>query len=57
MSLVITPVHGSLKIRLNSTLAYTLPQLPELKLGLGGRWQSEVENAAGSVKQDAYLLG
>ncbi len=38
------------------TFAYNLPQLPELKLGLGGRWQSEVENAAGSVKQDSYLL-
>jgi len=38
------------------SLDYTLKQLPELTLGLGGRWQSEVENAAGSVKQDSYLL-
>jgi len=35
---------------------YKFEQLPELTLGLGGRWQSEVENAAGSVKQDSYLL-
>ncbi|GHB66369.1 ferric-rhodotorulic acid/ferric-coprogen receptor FhuE [Psychrosphaera saromensis] len=35
---------------------YALPQLPELSLGLGGKWQSDVENAAGTVKQDSYLL-
>jgi outer membrane receptor for ferric coprogen and ferric-rhodotorulic acid len=30
--------------------------LPELTFGLGGKWQSKVENAAASVKQDSYLL-
>ena len=35
---------------------YTLEALPELTLGLGGRWQSKVENAVASVKQDSYLL-
>jgi len=38
------------------SLGYALPTLPEVELGLGGKWQSDVENAAGSVKQDAYLL-
>ena len=35
---------------------YALTQLPELAFGLGGKWQSAVENAAGTVKQDSYLL-
>ena len=37
-------------------LDYTLPQLPELMMGLGGKWQSKTENAAATVKQDSYLL-
>jgi len=32
-----------------------VPQLPALRLGLGGRWQSEVSKA-GSATQGAYLL-
>ncbi len=35
---------------------YTLEQLPEVAFGLSGKWQSDVENAAGTVKQDSYLL-
>jgi len=35
---------------------YTLPQLPELMMGLGGKWQSKTENTAATVKQDSYLL-
>jgi outer membrane receptor for ferric coprogen and ferric-rhodotorulic acid len=38
------------------SLDYNLAQLPELTFGLGGKWQSKVENAAASVKQDSYLL-
>jgi outer membrane receptor for ferric coprogen and ferric-rhodotorulic acid len=38
------------------SLDYNLAQLPELTFGLGGQWQSKVENAAASVKQDSYLL-
>ncbi len=38
------------------SLDYTLPQLPELTMGLGGKWQSKTENAAATVKQDSYLL-
>lgn len=38
------------------SLAYNLPKIPEIELGLAGKWQSKVENAAGSVKQGAYLL-
>ena len=38
------------------SLDYTLPQLPELMMGLGGKWQSKTENAAATVKQDSYLL-
>ncbi|MDB2386898.1 TonB-dependent siderophore receptor [Shewanella sp.] len=38
------------------SLDYTLPQLPELTMGIGGKWQSKTENAAATVKQDSYLL-
>ncbi|MFQ3192887.1 MAG: outer membrane receptor for ferric coprogen and ferric-rhodotorulic acid [Paraglaciecola sp.] len=38
------------------SLDYNFAQLPELTFGLGGKWQSKVENAAASVKQDSYLL-
>ena len=38
------------------SLDYTLESLPEVIFGFGGKWQSDTENAAGSVKQDAYLL-
>ncbi|NQY89020.1 MAG: TonB-dependent siderophore receptor [Colwellia sp.] len=38
------------------SLDFTLPQLPELMMGLGGKWQSKTENAAATVKQDSYLL-
>ena len=38
------------------SIDYTLPQLPELMMGLGGKWQSKTENAAATVKQDSYLL-
>lgn len=38
------------------SLDHTLPQLPELTMGIGGKWQSKTENAAATVKQDSYLL-
>jgi outer membrane receptor for ferric coprogen and ferric-rhodotorulic acid len=38
------------------SLDYSLPQLPELMMGLGGKWQSKTENAAATVKQNSYLL-
>jgi len=38
------------------SIDYNLPQLPELMMGLGGKWQSKTENAAATVKQDSYLL-
>jgi outer membrane receptor for ferric coprogen and ferric-rhodotorulic acid len=38
------------------SMDYALTQLPELAFGVGGKWQSDVENAAGTVKQDSYLL-
>ncbi|MBU2894703.1 TonB-dependent siderophore receptor [Colwellia sp. D2M02] len=38
------------------SLDYTLPTMPELMVGLGGRWQSKTENATGVVKQGSYLL-
>jgi len=31
-------------------------QLPKLRLGVGGRWQSDVSNAAETMEQGAYLL-
>lgn len=33
-----------------------LAALPALKLGIGGRWQSDVTNATGTVKQDAFFV-
>lgn len=40
---------------LNFRVDTRLPQLPALRLGLGGRWQSEVYKV-GSATQPAYLL-
>lgn len=40
----------------NFSVDYTFPQLPELNIGLGGRWQSKTRNADYSVQQGAYLL-
>jgi len=40
----------------NFSLDYTLPALPELIFGFGGKWQSETENFTYSLTQDAYLL-
>lgn len=44
------------KNTVNFTLDYTLPQLNELTFGLGGKWQSDIENKTYAVKQNAYLL-
>jgi outer membrane receptor for ferric coprogen and ferric-rhodotorulic acid len=33
-----------------------LAALPQLKLGVNGRWQSKVTNAGGTVKQDAFFV-
>ena len=41
---------------LNFSLAYNLPALPELSVGLGGKWQSSTENETNGVKQDSYAL-
>ena len=38
------------------SIDYTLPQFPDLTMGLGGKWQSKTENAAATVKQDSYVL-
>lgn len=38
------------------SLDYTLPAVPELVVGLGGRWQSKTEDLSGVVKQDPYVL-
>ncbi|MDN3378704.1 MULTISPECIES: TonB-dependent siderophore receptor [unclassified Pseudoalteromonas] len=38
------------------SLDYTLPAVPELIVGLGGRWQSKTADSTGVVKQDAYML-
>ncbi len=41
---------------INFSLGYTLPSLPEVNVGFGGKWQSETENAINGVTQDAYML-
>lgn len=41
---------------INFSVDYALEQLPELKVGLAGKWQSETANLTSNVKQDAYLL-
>ena len=33
-----------------------LPALPQLKLGVAGRWQSDISNKASGIRQDAYVL-
>ncbi|TAP31903.1 TonB-dependent siderophore receptor [Alteromonas sp. KUL42] len=38
-------------------LAYTVPVAPEVELGFGGRWQSEISNVDYNVEQGAYFLG
>jgi outer membrane receptor for ferric coprogen and ferric-rhodotorulic acid len=40
----------------NFSIDYTIPQLPEVSVGLGGRWQSETKNVDSNVEQDAYLV-
>ncbi|MGI2175322.1 TonB-dependent siderophore receptor [Shewanella ulleungensis] len=40
----------------NFSMDYTLPQLPEVSVGLGGRWQSKTKNVDYNVEQDAYLV-
>ena len=37
-------------------LGYNVPALPDLTVGLGGRWQSEISNSDYNVKQGSYLL-
>ncbi|WP_419227115.1 TonB-dependent siderophore receptor [Alteromonas sp. OM2203] len=38
-------------------LGYTIPQAPEVEVGFGGRWQSEISNVDYNVEQGAYFLG
>jgi len=38
-------------------LGYTVPQAPEIEVGFGGRWQSEISNVDYNVRQGAYFLG
>ncbi|WOT03680.1 TonB-dependent siderophore receptor [Shewanella youngdeokensis] len=40
----------------NFSVDYTLPKMPEIAIGIGGKWQSETRNADYNVDQDAYLL-
>jgi outer membrane receptor for ferric coprogen and ferric-rhodotorulic acid len=40
----------------NFSMDYTLPQLPDVSVGLGGRWQSKTKNVDYNVEQDAYLV-
>jgi len=41
---------------INFSIDYTLPKLPEVTFGLGGKWQSTIENVTYTVKQGSYLL-
>jgi outer membrane receptor for ferric coprogen and ferric-rhodotorulic acid len=41
---------------INFSLDYTFPQMAELTFGLGGKWQSKIENKTYAVKQDSYIL-
>ncbi|MFD2165906.1 TonB-dependent siderophore receptor [Thalassotalea euphylliae] len=41
---------------INFAVDYTLPQLPEVQIGLGGKWQSDTKNVDFNIKQDSYLL-
>ena len=38
-------------------MGYTIPAAPEMEVGLGGRWQSEISNSDFNVRQGAYFLG
>lgn len=38
-------------------MGYTVPQAPQIEVGFGGRWQSEISNTDFNVKQGAYFLG
>jgi outer membrane receptor for ferric coprogen and ferric-rhodotorulic acid len=40
----------------NFTLDYTLPAMPEVALGVTGKWQSDTENLTYNVKQGSYLV-
>ena len=37
-------------------LGYQVPAVPELEVGFGGRWQSEISNVDYNVEQGAYFL-
>jgi len=41
---------------INFNVGYTFDNLPQLTVGLGGKWQSETQNTDSNVKQGAYLL-
>lgn len=41
---------------INFSFDYTLPQMPELTFGLGGKWQSKILSTEYNVKQGSYLL-
>ncbi|MEP1740779.1 MAG: TonB-dependent siderophore receptor [Kangiellaceae bacterium] len=40
----------------NFTLEYKLPQLSNVNIGIGGKWQSDIKNTDFNIEQDAYLL-
>lgn len=40
----------------NFSLDYQLPQLANVNIGIGGKWQSDIKNTDFNIKQDAYLL-
>lgn len=40
----------------NFSIDYTFAELPELNVGIGGKWQSDIENVDYAIKQDSYAL-
>jgi outer membrane receptor for ferric coprogen and ferric-rhodotorulic acid len=41
---------------INFSLSYTIPTMSELSFGLGGKWQSKIENHDYALEQESYLL-
>ncbi|WP_133468513.1 TonB-dependent siderophore receptor [Paraglaciecola marina] len=40
----------------NYSFSYTIPNMPELTFGLGGKWQSKIKNNTYGLEQKSYLL-
>lgn len=41
---------------INFSVDYSIPNLSELTIGLGGKWQSKIRNPSFNVEQEAYIL-